>query len=219
MNRRKREEQILDASIRVFAKRGYKKTNVSELVDEAQVARGTFYLYFKSKQHVLDRLVERFMTDLMQSVSKINSASYLMNQNLKAYFRAASSDLIVCLTKNHQLARLILLHSDSLEPKMVAKIAVYTNQLVRIIKNNIDSGVRSGLFRPLNTDVAALSMIGSVKESLFHWMSQGETFELETHIASLIDYLLAGLAPQYQKATQDVAAAAQKARLRDANMH
>jgi AcrR family transcriptional regulator len=42
----KRKQQILEASARVFAQKGYFAASVSDIIEEAGVARGTFYLYF-----------------------------------------------------------------------------------------------------------------------------------------------------------------------------
>src|SRR6516162_2070458 len=54
-NKRKR---ILDAAVRVFAKKGFYATRVSEVARAAGVADGTIYLYFKSKDELLVSLFE-----------------------------------------------------------------------------------------------------------------------------------------------------------------
>lgn len=202
MNRRKREDLILDAAVKVFIRRGYQKANVSELVAQAQVARGTFYLYFKSKADVLEHMVNRFMTAVLQGVSKINAASYLPDQDLSAYFRQSSSDLILCLTQHRKVAQLILFHANTLDAKTQSKISVYMEQMVRIVKSSIDAAARAGLFRAVSdSEVVARCLIGSVKEWLTAWIAQGESFELESKIGVMIDYLLAGLLPPYADRT------------------
>ena len=54
--RTERRRQILDAALRLFAARGYPATGISDIVEAASVARGTFYLYFPSKRAVFDAL-------------------------------------------------------------------------------------------------------------------------------------------------------------------
>lgn len=58
MKREKRQKMILKACQSLFAIKGYKKTNVSQLVDFAGVSRGTFYLYFKNKKQVFEALLK-----------------------------------------------------------------------------------------------------------------------------------------------------------------
>src|SRR5579883_2305801 len=53
-----KRERILDAAVRVFAKKGFHATRVSEVAKAAGVADGTIYLYFKSKDELLVSLFE-----------------------------------------------------------------------------------------------------------------------------------------------------------------
>jgi AcrR family transcriptional regulator len=56
-----KRRQILDAAIRVFARQGFHATRVSDIADEAGVAYGLVYHYFRSKDEVLNELfVERW---------------------------------------------------------------------------------------------------------------------------------------------------------------
>src|SRR6516225_9299952 len=53
-----KRQRILDAAVRVFAKKGFYATRVSEVAKAAGVADGTIYLYFKSKEELLVSLFE-----------------------------------------------------------------------------------------------------------------------------------------------------------------
>jgi AcrR family transcriptional regulator len=55
-----RVEELLDAAERLFAERGIDETTIEDITRAAGVAKGTFYLYFASKEHVLAALRERF---------------------------------------------------------------------------------------------------------------------------------------------------------------
>lgn len=56
-----KRRQILDAAVRIFARQGFHATRVSDIADEAGVAYGLVYHYFRSKDDVLDELfVERW---------------------------------------------------------------------------------------------------------------------------------------------------------------
>ena len=48
-----RRDQILDAAHGVFASRGFKEATVGHIADAAGIAKGTLYLYFKSKDEIL----------------------------------------------------------------------------------------------------------------------------------------------------------------------
>src|SRR5580704_10338192 len=77
-----KRERILDAAVRVFAKKGFHATRVSEVAKAAGVADGTIYLYFKSKDELLVRLfedrVERLLAFLQRELpSSVGAAGKL----------------------------------------------------------------------------------------------------------------------------------------------
>src|SRR2546423_10420 len=59
-----RRRDIMDAAVEVFGRKGISASTVSEITDAAGVAKGTFYLYFDSKDHVVAALRERFVQEL-----------------------------------------------------------------------------------------------------------------------------------------------------------
>jgi AcrR family transcriptional regulator len=56
-----RRDELMDAAEVLFLRKGFAATSVSEIVEEADVAKGTFYLYFKTKDDVLAALRTRFI--------------------------------------------------------------------------------------------------------------------------------------------------------------
>src|SRR5947208_16514542 len=60
-----RREDLLGAARRVFASRGLPNATISDVTEAAGVAKGTFYLYFDSKEALLGALKQRFVDDLV----------------------------------------------------------------------------------------------------------------------------------------------------------
>lgn len=54
-----RRNEILDAAERLFTGRGYQQTTINHILEEVQIAKGTFYYYFKSKEEVMDAIIDR----------------------------------------------------------------------------------------------------------------------------------------------------------------
>jgi TetR/AcrR family fatty acid metabolism transcriptional regulator len=55
-----RRQQLLDAATWVFARTGFRNASITDIIERAGVARGTFYLYFKSKDDIFRLIVETF---------------------------------------------------------------------------------------------------------------------------------------------------------------
>ncbi|HEX5659649.1 MAG TPA: TetR/AcrR family transcriptional regulator [Polyangiales bacterium] len=65
-----RREELLDAAEHLFLEQGLAATSVDEIVTRAQVAKGTFYLHFASKDALVIGLQERFMVRLQNAIEK-----------------------------------------------------------------------------------------------------------------------------------------------------
>ena len=57
-NKRKKRERLLNKAYELFTTKGFTNTSISDIVENADVAKGTFYLYFKDKYDLKDKLVE-----------------------------------------------------------------------------------------------------------------------------------------------------------------
>lgn len=66
-----RREEILTAALRRFAADGFEETSMQRVADEAGVATGTLYLYFPSKEHMLEALHSRFHDGLTAVFAEI----------------------------------------------------------------------------------------------------------------------------------------------------
>ena len=57
INKKLKMESLLNASFELFTSQGINKTSISDIVEKASVAKGTFYLYFKDKYDIRNRLI------------------------------------------------------------------------------------------------------------------------------------------------------------------
>ncbi|MGH2785319.1 MAG: TetR/AcrR family transcriptional regulator [Actinomycetota bacterium] len=66
-----RRKDILDAALQLFVNRGFNETTVQDIATAAGMGTGTVYLYFPSKEHVLEGLHERFRTETERSIAAV----------------------------------------------------------------------------------------------------------------------------------------------------
>ena len=65
-----KEARLLDSGFKLFTHKGFKETSIQEIVDEAQVAKGTFYTYFKDKFELRNVLIARKSNKLFKDAFK-----------------------------------------------------------------------------------------------------------------------------------------------------
>ena len=66
-----RKEEILDAAEKLFAAKGVDNTSTGDILNAVGIARGTLYYHFKSKEEILDGVIERITKQLMQDAREI----------------------------------------------------------------------------------------------------------------------------------------------------
>ena len=54
-----KETRLLNTAFKLFTEKGIKDTSIQEIVDTADVGKGTFYLYFKDKYEIRDILIAK----------------------------------------------------------------------------------------------------------------------------------------------------------------
>ena len=72
-----RMTEILDAAEELFYARGYHETAISDIVKSIGVAQGTFYYYFKSKDEILEALINRRISEFSHALEEISASSTL----------------------------------------------------------------------------------------------------------------------------------------------
>ena len=69
-----KENRLLNTAFKLFTEKGIKETSIQDIVDSADVAKGTFYLYFKDKYQIRDILIakksEKLFSDALNSLRK-----------------------------------------------------------------------------------------------------------------------------------------------------
>ena len=83
-----RKKEILDAAEKLFAERGYEAATVNGILDAVKIAKGTFYYYFKSKEDVLDALIDRRVGEGVAKAQEIVASSLPPVQKLLAIMMA-----------------------------------------------------------------------------------------------------------------------------------
>jgi len=81
-----RKNEILDTAQKLFYSIGYDRTTINTIIDEAGIAKGTFYYYFKSKLDLLDSLVDRMVHQMVEAVKPFIEADTGSLEKLRNLF-------------------------------------------------------------------------------------------------------------------------------------
>src|SRR5438270_12709044 len=83
-----RIQSIRDAAMRVIARRGMAAATMQEIADEAKVAKGTIYLYFRDRDELVEKTFERAITQLHARIDEAMKENATFEEKLRAQISA-----------------------------------------------------------------------------------------------------------------------------------
>ena len=92
LNKKKKKDALFNTAFELFTTKGLTKTTISDIVDQAGVAKGTFYLYFKDKYDIRNKLVstrpENYFSGPMKAVQNAHISEF--DRQVHFYYRLHS---------------------------------------------------------------------------------------------------------------------------------
>lgn len=157
---KERYDEILNTAERLFITKGYNNTSVADLISEIQIAKGTFYYYFTSKEEVMDAVITRYTEyqgGLFKKIASDDTLSAL--EKLRKMFEKSNE---LKETDTHQLEMLEVVHTSNAEIHM-RSITKSMAILIPIITRVIQQGNAEGVFRTQYPKTAAEVIITSLQ--------------------------------------------------------
>lgn len=90
-----KKHTIIEASIKLFAEKGYHATSIQEIVNQSHVSKGAFYLYFDSKEDLALSIFQTYSNNVWEKVDKIKqldvSPEEKFKKQIEMFFETLSS--------------------------------------------------------------------------------------------------------------------------------
>lgn len=118
-----RRPQLLDAAAWTFARKGYRSASISDIVDRARVARGTFYLYFDSKEEVFLAIVEDFHDRIKRMLDGPEAPVRLTEHHGQAMLQRSVRRWLELFATHRDAAAVILKEATAIDPRFEASVA------------------------------------------------------------------------------------------------
>ncbi len=192
LERSGKRTRILDAAVKVFARKGFHATRVSEVAKAAGVADGTIYLYFKSKEELLTSLFEDRVSHLL---------AYMKDElptlpTAPARLRAVINMQLGLLEGERDLAEVITVILRQSTRLMKEFAAPQFNAYLDAIAAIVEEGQEAGDFRPdISPSLTARAVFGALDGIALTWaLGRAEPGALARAATQFADLLLRGLA-------------------------
>ncbi len=182
---------LLDAAVKVFARKGYHAARVGDIAKEAGVAYGLLYHYFRSKDEILETIFRETWGAMLFSVRGVEDAGGPAREQV----RKVASIVLRGYIRNPDLIR-VLVREVTRSPHLqaeVEEIGHATDELERIVRH----GQENGEFRTaLPPRLAAAIFYGALESILTGWVlgtPPEDSEEVERAIRTVVEMLCDGL--------------------------
>ncbi|WP_425051508.1 TetR/AcrR family transcriptional regulator [Psychromarinibacter sp. S121] len=170
----KMRRRLIEAATRVFARQGPEGTVIEHVIEEAGVARGTFYNHFRS----IDALLEAAKNELGCEIIQLASSS------AKKYSGDARAQMVQGLKGFIDVARRYPLFLEFLS-RLGMRGAGPGSYVREVTPKYLEEGVKAGLFRPIPPQIA-IDILESSSLALLRRLHKGGEVDVDAFVAAML---------------------------------
>jgi TetR/AcrR family fatty acid metabolism transcriptional regulator len=185
-----KRELILRAATRVFARNGYFNSKVADIAREADVADGTVYLYFKSKEEILHSIFDQNMAEAIAAgrvlIEKLRDPGEKLRRIAMLHLERLGADRDLAVVFQVELRG----STKFMREFSAAGFAEYLG----LLRKTFEDGQRTGLFRKdLNAKLVSKILFGALDEMATNWIISKRKYKLEPMAEVVMDVFLNGV--------------------------
>jgi AcrR family transcriptional regulator len=193
--REKRRKELLDAATTVFASKGYWTASISDIIEAAGVARGSFYRYFQSKQQIFVAIVDQFREEeklLVQQLDQLSASPH--RDDFQKHARIGIRSWLEFYHRNLDAARIVVQDANMIDPAAARKREDLRRSVRVALSRMILNRQESGLYhRRISPDLAAHFLLGMFDEIATDCLRKAKKADLHTLADQFVDFELNGL--------------------------
>ncbi len=185
--------EVLTASLKCFARYGYKKTTMEEIARELGLTKGALYSYARNKKDLYQKAVAQALTNWQVRVLEAVEEAATPEEK----FMALSFKAFNYLAADHDLRKILINDPEifPMFPKDDPFFAINENSR-NMLRAVLDQGIKSGVFRPLDLESATWLLFSIYKMFIIDTYVVSDREATEKLFKNAVDLVLYGLLRQ-----------------------
>lgn len=187
-----RRRQILAAAKAVFADAGYHGASIHAIIERAQIARGTFYLYFASKAAVFDSILDQALADLRARIHRIE-----VDDPAAAPPQVQLRDQVVAtltyIVQDRPLATLLLSAGNTPDVEAAERIEQFYGEMRDLLRRALESGLEIGLLRKCHPELVSAALLGLIRGVIEQVVRKDNELAIEEVVSEMLMVALRGV--------------------------
>lgn len=187
-------KKIVEAAKYELGKNGFTGTTVESITNKAKVAKGTFYLYFKTKEDVIRYMMSEMVTAI-EAIMKEADGRILNGE--KDFQKLMRGLIVSCLKEYYKLRNIVQIVyysnyelSASLSSFKAGQISI----LIKRIEGLLQSGMDKGLIRKLKTAEISYLLFSMFLNFAIDVIFKEGPKKIEYYVDVIYDFIFNGIA-------------------------
>ena len=190
--KQERRRQILSAAKAVFSEAGYHGASIHAIIERAQIARGTFYLYFESKAAVFDSILDQAMAELRARMHRIEVGDPAAPPP-QVQLRAQVVATLEYIVNDRPLATLLLSAGHTPDVDASERLELFFAEVRGLLRRALETGMEIGLVRPCRAELVAAAMLGMTRGVIELLVRQADPTPVEDVVNEMLMVALRGV--------------------------
>jgi TetR/AcrR family fatty acid metabolism transcriptional regulator len=164
------KNDIRKAAVEVISIKGFHNTRMQDIADKAELAVGTLYNYFSSKDEILEYIFEMEMKNRMEIMKDLKEENLKIKELLREFLTRHYEILI----RNPHLGRVVVREKDFSRREKVGEIKKFMQTLIKNIEEIFKNGVERGEIKDIDPHLMAVFFFGAIHGIIEHALTEPE---------------------------------------------
>lgn len=187
-----RKKIIMECAKRLFSKKGYYNTQISDIIDDAKIARGTVYQYFKNKDDIFITLIKDYYAEWERTVSIDMTSMDLKTIKPREYFHHRVKNTLQFLANDLDLCNIVLRMGIGLSGELESAIRRFEKKIHNLIAGDLELGVRNrNVRKDINIELVSNLITGAMMKAAHYFFvykrTRKEAADIEKMSREIID--------------------------------
>jgi AcrR family transcriptional regulator len=160
-----RRDEIIDAAVRLWARRGYDATGIADVCREAGIGKGALYHHVGSKEDILFEIHNRFVDPMLEYGNEILASDLTPSEALAAL----GHRLIHTIAANSDECAIFIREYIALSDERFETVRVKRRAFGAIVSELVQRGIDQGEFEPVPVDLATHAFL-ALHNHIYAWL-------------------------------------------------
>lgn len=189
---------LLDRAKRLFSQRGYYQTQISDIIKNAKIARGTVYQYFKNKDDIFSTLLQTAYDEWQATIAEEMNTVDLANLPPEDYLKFRIRNSLTYFARDPELTNLVLRMGYGLPANLVRVLDRMDKEVIDQMGAELGWAVKHGVLRKdLDIELTANLIQGSVSRVAYHYFvkkkARNDPEEIDTLVEEIFNIIAPGI--------------------------